>query len=112
VIGGTSKNPGLVTIDASDASGNSLAGNSLTAPLTELDQTGLLNGDATSIAGAATGALSDARDISSPPRSGSASVPEPPAVLLPLLALACLMSRVAFQRLGIHRRAFEVVTRI
>jgi hypothetical protein len=94
VIDGTSKNPGLVTIDASDASGNPLAGVEILAsptPATPLGARANLAdplGDATS---------SDSLATSTPPLVSSlsaapAAVPEPSSLFLLFvsgLALTC-----------------------
>ena len=92
VIGGTSKNPGLVTIDASDASGNSLGqsrGFALAASMTPSGPFGApdmsfasLNTAATESADLAVLAMAEAVESGIP-----SAVPEPATLLLALLAL-------------------------
>ena len=111
VIGGTTNNPGLVTIDASDASGNSLGqagagdwgpgtGTRSDGPLGQpsgLDSYGFLSLDGTTGVGEISSAdLGDATIATpSPLSSGSHStgsgqaVPEPSALLLVFFAILC-----------------------
>jgi autotransporter-associated beta strand protein len=103
VIGGTGVNPATVTIDATDASGSPLSqdADSLTGPLASrpTEQSDLLSRDAGSTA-AANGVFAESAALPPPSAGATASVPEPPAVLLPLVAIACFISRTVFRRLG------------
>jgi hypothetical protein len=115
VIGGTGTNPATVTIDASDASGNPLAKNAddpLAAPLSagSIVQSNLLTGDAGSTA-AATGLSAESVALSSP-STGAASVPEPSAIVLPLFAVACFVSRSVFRRLGLLSHGLPITVRV
>jgi hypothetical protein len=85
VIGGTSKNPGLVTIDAGDAAGNSLAIPALVAGLTASGAPiaagiGLPSPTAYSLDGGLESA--SAAPLISNTAGGPTSVPEPSSVLL------------------------------
>ena len=97
IIGGAARSPGLVTIDASDASGNPLAATSGFAPPSSLEpgepfaagSLSSLNLPPSSGASANGSALgSDTLDSSN--LGGSSAVPEPTTLLLPLLGLASL----------------------
>jgi hypothetical protein len=100
VIGGTSKNPGLMTIDASDANGNPLASIGLVAT-TSMPNVPLGAGDNL------TAPLSDATNggpsaAFSPPLNSSltgspAAVPEPSSLFL-LAVGGLLLARATFRR--------------
>jgi hypothetical protein len=108
LIGGTDGNPALVTIDASDAVGN---------PLVEMDDSlagalassgtghgSILTDDAVSRS-EPSGALSQSPATSSISATASATVPEPPAVWLPIIALICFAGRAAFRGSRVLSRA-------
>jgi hypothetical protein len=118
VIGGTAGSPGLVTIDASDASGNSLAGTTGLALGRSLPAASSLASDSTGSTGS-TGSL----DLSSGTSgvsvaggspisastalggvagaAGTAAVPEPSAILLVLLGVAALLAPILRARLSL-----------
>jgi hypothetical protein len=79
IIGGTSKNPGLVTIDASDALGNPLAGVAVQSMPTSGIPLGTNPlGYATNIDPFATSSPALAASVAATP----AAVPEPPSLIL------------------------------
>lgn len=116
VIGGTGTNPALVTIDASDASGNPLAQDAddlLAGPLSAGStlQGNLLSDDAGSTA-AATGPIVESAALAPPSTGAAASVPEPPAFLLPLLAIVCFVSRIVFRWLRLLSHGLPIMARV
>jgi autotransporter-associated beta strand protein len=99
VIGGTSKNPGLVTIDASDASGNPLASLAILAAPTPAISMGAGGNLTDPLINAIN---SDSLPTSSPPfdsslTSAPAAVPEPSSLLL-LVVSALALGGAAFRR--------------
>ena len=110
IIGGTAGNPGLVTIDASDTSGNPLgqsSGLALAGSLTPSDPFGpgetssdnLSSGDSTDLGALSTG---------NPAVGGNASsVPEPSTLLLMLLAISSLAGQTIVFRRRTHRTGLE-----
>ncbi len=90
VIGGTSKNPGLVTIDASDASGNPLVQSSGLALASSLSSSGPFGADGITSTNLSSGGLADLGVPSfgdSVGRVNPSSVPEPSTLLLTILAV-------------------------
>ncbi len=111
VIGGTAGSPGLVTIDASDANGNSLAMSSAmvvgrsTAPSGSLASSSTGSTDSTGSLDLSSGtsgvSVAGGSPISTPSAlggvagaAGTAAVPEPSAILLVLLGVAALLAPI------------------
>ena len=96
VIGGTSKNPGLVTIDASDASGNPLgqpSGLALAGSLSSIDSFGANGITSANLSSVAGGTDLEALLAGNPAVGGNLSpVPEPSTLLLALLAVLGVIS--------------------
>ncbi len=95
VIGGTAGNPGLVTIDASDASGNPLDQSSGLALAGSLSSSGSFGTDGITSTNLSSSGLADLGVPSfgdSVGRVNPSSVPEPPTLLLALLAALGVVS--------------------
>ena len=98
VTGGTAKNPGLVTIDASDASGNPLGqtgGSALAGSLTPTGPIGAGGTSSVSLSSGAGGGI-DLAALSlgnSPGGSNPSSIPEPSTLALASLRLWALLAR-------------------
>ena len=97
VIGGTAGSPGLVTIDASDASGNPLgqpSGLALAASLVHSGPFGEVVNSSASLSSIAAGST----DLAVPAAGNSvgignaSQVPEPPTLLLALLAVLAVFT--------------------
>ncbi len=104
VIGGTSKSPGLVTIDASDALGNPFnqtSGLALASSLAPRDPTGTGGIGSADLSSSSVSDLAFQSPISSVGSSNPSSVPEPSTLLLVSLAITSLIG----QRLAIRHRA-------
>ncbi len=104
VIGGTSNNPGLVTIDASDASGNPLNSSSGLAAAGSLTPGGLFGASGSSSGNLSGGGSGDQAALSLGNSVGGAnpsSVPEPSTLLLVLVAIAGLVGK----EIALRRRA-------
>jgi autotransporter-associated beta strand protein/T5SS/PEP-CTERM-associated repeat protein len=109
VIGGTAASHGLVTIDASDASGNPLGQSSGIALAGSLSSSGPFGADGITSANMSSGSgteLSSLSPSSSVVGGNPSSVPEPSTLLLILVAITGLVGqRIALQRRA-HRNVF------
>jgi PEP-CTERM motif len=110
IIGGTSKNPGLVTIDASDASGNPLGQSSGLALAGSLTPSGPI-GEGVISSTSMSSIAADSTDLAVPAAgnsvgiSNASPVPEPSTLLLALLAV---LGAVSIQFVRYHLRCQSV----